>query len=181
MQPFPIAKPTYRKTSMKIFSLILASLVLGFNVKAQNQFETIDDNGKIFKGIISRELIEKEPSFTWYAEGKKGYVPNAAAVTGLKKSADSVQLIVFMGTWCEDSHFVIPKFFSVTDAAGFKAQNISLIGVDRNKKTLGNLAEALNVKNVPTIIVMKKGKEVGRVIEYGTSGSFEKDLSELLK
>lgn len=167
---------------MKFFSLTL--LVVAFSIAGygQTQYETINDNGnKIFKGIISRDLVEKEPSFTWYAEGKKGYVPEATAVAALKRNTDSVQLLVFMGTWCEDSHFVIPKFFSVIDASGFRSQDVSLIGVDRDKKTLGNLSAALNVKNVPTIIVMKQGKEVGRVIEYGKSGSFEKDLAELLK
>jgi hypothetical protein len=85
-----------------------------------------------------------------------------------------------MGTWCEDSHNIIPKFYSLTDAAGFPQDRITLIGVDRNKKTLGHLSEALNVDKVPTIMVMKNGKELGRIIEYGTSGMFDKDLAEIL-
>jgi hypothetical protein len=28
---------------------------------------------------------------------------------------------------------------------------------------------------------MKEGKEIGRVVEYGKSGMFEKDLGEILK
>jgi hypothetical protein len=42
------------------------------------------------------------------------------------------------------------------------------------------LSEAFNVLNVPTIIVLKNGREVGRVVEYGTSGMFDKDLGEIL-
>ena len=55
------------------------------------------------------------------------------------------------------------------------------IGVDRDKKTLSHLCEALNVTNVPTIIVMKNGKEVGRVIEFGKYGLFDMELGEILK
>ena len=87
---------------------------------------------------------------------------------------------MFIGTWCEDSHFIIPKLYATTDAAGFPEKNITLIGVDRNKTTLGNLTEALNVKNVPTIIVMKNGKELGRVVEYGKYGMFDKELAEIV-
>ena len=69
-------------------------------------------------------------------------------------------------------------FYSLIDKSGFPNERVTLIGVDRNKKTLSHLAEALNIKNVPTIIVMKNGKEIGRVIEYGKDGQFDKELGE---
>jgi thiol-disulfide isomerase/thioredoxin len=130
--------------------------------------------------FISREVIQNDSSFKWYAENLKGYTPNAAAVEALKKNADSIQLLTFMGTWCEDSHNIIPKFYSLLDASGFSKDKVTLIGVDRNKKTLSHLAEALNVKNVPTIIVLKNGKELGRVVEYGKYGMFDKELGEII-
>jgi thiol-disulfide isomerase/thioredoxin len=149
---------------------------------SQKQYEVLVErpNEKSLKGIISREVVQNDTSFKWYAENLKGYTPNADAVKGLKTLADSIQLLVFMGTWCEDSHAVIPKFFALTDAAGFSKDRITLVGVDRNKKTGGHLTEALNIINVPTIIVFQHGKGMGRVIEYGKSGLFDKDLAEIL-
>jgi thiol-disulfide isomerase/thioredoxin len=85
-----------------------------------------------------------------------------------------------MGTWCEDSHYIIPKFYSLLDAAGFSTNQVTLIGVDRQKKTFSHLAEALNITNVPTIIVMKNGKELGRVVEFGKYGLFDKELGEII-
>lgn len=153
----------------------------GISVFSQVQYEVSTDNGeKVLKGIISRELLEKDTAFAWYAANQKGYAPHETALTALKKNTDSLQLLVFMGTWCEDSHFVIPRFFSLVDKAGFSTDHITLVGVDRTKKTLGHLAEALNVTKVPTIIVMKNGKETGRVIEYGRDGLFDKELGEVI-
>ena len=146
----------------------------------QYQILTERPNEKTYKGIISQEVLLSDTSFKWYAENLKGYTPDASAITGLKKNADSIQLLVFMGTWCEDSHFIIPKFYNLTDAAGFSKDKVTLIGVDRNKKTLSHLAEALNIKNVPTIIVLKNGKEMGRVVEYGKYGLFDKELGEII-
>jgi thiol-disulfide isomerase/thioredoxin len=122
----------------------------------------------------------KDTSFKWYAENQQTYKPNSYAIDGLQKNKDSIQLLVFMGTWCDDSHYIIPKFYALVDAAGFPEYHITLIGVDRKKTTLSHLAEALDIKNVPTIMVMKNGKEMGRVVEYGKSGMFDKDLGDIL-
>lgn len=168
---------------MKRFIPLIGTLVLSITGFSQNQYQVLVErpNEKTFKGIISREVLLNDTSFHWYASNLKGYSPNAAALEGLKKNKDSIQLLTFMGTWCEDSHFVIPKFYSLLDAAGFSQDRVTLIGVDRSKKTLSHLCEALNVDKVPTIIVLKNGKEVGRVIEYGKFGLFDMDLGEILK
>lgn len=149
---------------------------------AGTQYEVLVErpNEKSYKGIISRAVMTADTSFKWYGEAYKSYSPNPTSIETLQKHKDTIQLLVFMGTWCEDSHFVIPRLFKLTDAAGFPDDRITLIGVDRNKKTLSHLCEALNVTNVPTIMVMKKGKELGRVVEYGSSGLFDKDLTEVL-
>jgi hypothetical protein len=85
-----------------------------------------------------------------------------------------------MGTWCDDSHFIVPKFFSLLDSSGVSQEKVSMFGVDRNKKTLHHFSEALNITNVPTIIVMNKGKEMGRVIEYGKTGYWDRELGEII-
>lgn len=159
-----------------IFSLFITSTLF-----AQTPYEVSrnSDNEKILKGIISRDLLTKDTAFAWYAENEKGYTPFPNAVEGLKKHPE-YELLVFMGTWCHDSHFIIPKFYKLVDAAGFPANQITLIGTDEQKKTLSHLAEALGIKNVPTIIVLKDGKELGRVVEYGKYGMFDMELAEVL-
>lgn len=169
-----------KKILILIISIFLISTLDGA-IFAQSQAEISRDNDgtKILKGIISRNELEKDTAFSWWAENLKGYTPQSQAVAELKKN-QSIQFITFMGTWCDDSKFIVPKFYSLLDAAGFPQDRVTLIGVDRNKKTLSHLAEALNIENVPTIIVMNNGKEVGRVVEYGKSGAFDKDLEEII-
>lgn len=162
---------------------VIVILFFSSLVSAQDQFLVLVErpNEKTLKGIISREVLQKDTSFKWYAENLKNYSPNAAALEGLKKNKDSVQLLTFMGTWCEDSQFIIPKLYSLMDAAGFSQDRITLVGVDRKKQTLSHLAEALNITNVPTIIALKNGKEIGRVIEFGKYGLFDMELGDILK
>lgn len=167
----------------KITLLVIVVLFFSTLITAQDQFQVLIErpNEKTLKGIISRDILQKDTSFKWYAENLKSYSPNAAALEGLKKNKDSIQLLTFMGTWCEDSHFVIPKLYSLMDAADFSQERITLIGVDRNKQTLSHLSAALNITNVPTIIAFKNGKEIGRVIEFGKYGLFDMELGDILK
>lgn len=169
---------------MKKFTLFAAIALLVSNFSfAQNQYQVLVErpDEKTLKGIISREVLLNDASFKWYAENLKNYKPNVSALEELQKNKDSVQLLAFMGTWCEDSHNIIPKFYSLLDVAGFPQDRVTLIGVDRKKQTLSHLSEALNITNVPTIIVLKNGKEIGRVVEFGKYGLFDMELAEILK
>jgi thiol-disulfide isomerase/thioredoxin len=166
----------------KILLLFVITAGTCLTAISQNQYQVFSEkpNEKTYKGIISREVLLSDTSFTWYAANQANYAPNSSAVEALKENADSLELLVFMGTWCEDSQFIIPKLFALLDAAAFPKDHVTLIGVDRNKKTLSHLCEALNVVNVPTIIALKNGKELGRVVEYGSYGLFDKELGEII-
>ena len=165
----------------KILIVIISVFLIDGSIFAQSQAEISRDNNgeKILKGIISRKELENDTAFAWWAENLKGYTPQSQAVAELKKN-QNIQFITFMGTWCDDSKFIVPKFYSLLDAAGFPQDKVTLIGVDRSKKTLSHLAEALNIENVPTIIVMNNGREIGRVVEYGKYGAFDKELGEII-
>ena len=162
---------------------LLVSFVFGSIVTfAQAQYEvTIEGPDKILTGVLTRDIVQKDSAFKWFAQNQQGYVPNADALSKLKTKATNLHFIVFGGTWCDDTKYILPRFYALADAAAIPAANISLIGVNRAKKTLGHLTESLNVTNVPTIIVLQDGKELGRIVEYGKTGQWDKEIGELIK
>jgi thiol-disulfide isomerase/thioredoxin len=156
-------------------------LIIAGNVLSQGQFEVISDpEGKILKGVLAKRDIASDTAFKWYAANQKGYTAQADAVNALKKNGERIRIIAFGGTWCGDTKYILPKFYSITESANFSDDRITLIGVDRSKKTIGHLTEALAVVNVPTFIVFKDGKEIGRVVEYGKTGQWDKELAEIV-
>jgi thiol-disulfide isomerase/thioredoxin len=165
---------------MKYFITILLSTII-YNGFAQ-QYETSRDQhgAKVLKGIISKDILMNDTAFAWFQQNQTAYTPNAAVVENIKKATPGMQLVVFGGTWCDDTRQILPKFYTIADAAGFAADKITLLGVDRNKKTLSHLAEAFGITNVPTFIVMKDGKELGRVIEYGKTGQWDKEIADII-
>ncbi len=154
-------------------------------VKAQAQYEVLTDDkepgSKVLKGIINKQIIVSDTAYKWYAQSQKIYAqPDTAIVNAVARNKSNVNYIIFGGTWCEDTQFILPKFFILQEKAGVADDHITLFGVDRKKQTSGNIASAFNIQNVPTIIVMKNGKEVGRVVEYGKTGKWDKELAAIL-
>jgi thiol-disulfide isomerase/thioredoxin len=171
-----------RNVALGLFIFLASAIHSSF---AQSRYIVLKDSsgneGEIFKGVIEKNDLVGDTSFHWYAESQRIYPrPDTAAVAAFKNNIDKIYFIIFGGTWCEDTHFVLPKFFRIQEAAAFPESRITLFGVDRNKTTTGNIAEAMNIINVPTIIVMKDGKELGRVVEYGKTGKWEQELADII-
>ena len=165
---------------MKKLFLLGIVILCGQIALAQTEISKDASGNKIIRGFMTKKDLSTDSEFTWYAQNQQGYVPNPVALQSLKDSRDSINIVVFGGTWCGDTKYVLPKFFALVDASGFSQDRITMLGVDHSKKTVHHLTEAFGVTNVPTIIVMKNGKEIGRVVEYGKSGLFDKDLGDIL-
>jgi hypothetical protein len=166
---------------MSKYLFIIAAFFTVTMASAQNPEVIHEGNGsKIWKGFVNKQTLAADTSFTWYAQNLKGYTPYAPAVQAFKEHKDSVYILAFGGTWCDDTRFILPRVFSVTDAAGLPDSHITLLGVDRAKTTVYSLEKTFNVTLVPTFIVMRNGKEVGRVVEYGKLGMVEKELGEIV-
>lgn len=165
---------------MKQFLLIAAVILSAQIVFAQTEISKDDNGNKVLKGFITKQELATDSSFKWFAENQKGYTPDQNALQLLRANKDSINIVAFGGTWCGDTKYILPKFFVLADAAGLSQDRITLLGVDHAKKTIQHMSEAFGITNVPTIIVMKNGKELGRVVEYGHTGLFDKDLAEIL-
>lgn len=168
----------------KIFITVIC-LFAAYASFAQKTYEILtdsaDNNSKMLRGEITKEDINNDTAFKWYSESLKIYAhPDSSAVAAFRANKDKIYFIIFGGTWCEDTHFIIPKFFKIQEASGFPESRILLFAVDRHKHAISNIAQAMNIKATPTIIVMKDGKEMGRLVEYGKTGYWDKELAKII-
>jgi thiol-disulfide isomerase/thioredoxin len=169
---------------MKLIISSFSFLLMSTFSFAQAQYEvTLDAKHpevKIVRGIVNKYLIENEPTFNWMKSAKVGYKPDTATINAFERNKSKVQYVIFGGTWCEDTQSILPKFFALQEKSGVPDNAISFFGVNRDKKSLASITEAFNIKNVPTIIIMKDGVEKGRVVEYGKTGNWDKELAQIL-
>ena len=176
---------------MKKILVVTTALFVLFNCKAQSQnmlpasgnqpYETIKANNETtLKGLLNRNILESDTTFKWFKNNYALGMADASAVTAFQKNKDKIHVIIFGGTWCEDTQNLLPVFYRLADKSGLPDSSITFIGVDRKKQTLDNLSAAFNITNVPTFIIMHDGKEVGRVVEYGKYGQIDKELGEIV-
>ena len=168
---------------MKKLLLIAVLFSAAASASAQTPYTSnVDDkNVTILNGIITKYAIINNSAFTsWYGPNQTAYSPNAELLKAMQAAKDKVQFIIFGGTWCEDTQFILPKFFKMQELSGIQDNSVSFFAVDRKKTTLGHLNEAFKITNVPTIIVMKDGKEIGRLVEYGKTGKWDEELASIL-
>ena len=147
----------------------------------KTNYQVLDDKGnKMLKGTINRALLENDTAFAWFKESMQYGKPDDAAVIAFQQNKSKFTMLIFGGTWCEDTQNLLPKFYKLVDKSGYLETRITLIAVDRQKTALNNLHTTYNIVNVPTFIVLKNGKEVGRVVEYG-KGDVVKELGEIVR
>ncbi len=158
-------------------------LLISINAIGQSQTYSVSkdtvDGGVVFNGLITLDDLSNEASFSWMKSGIEDYKPYASAVDFLRTYLKDYSLVVFMGTWCDDSQNLIPRLAKVLKEADFPLAKLSLYGTDRAKKTKSREDRQYDVEKVPTIIVFKKGKEVGRITET-VRKSIEDDLSAII-
>jgi len=130
-------------------------------------------------GKLTREQIEEAVPEWTLAEAKAA--PDAAAVQALAKIAPGATITIYLGTWCSDSQREVSRFWRALDELGSPLPAaVELIGIDEAKKEPADLLAGADIRYVPTIVVRRGDKEVGRIVESSPHG-IEVDLLDLLE
>lgn len=173
-----------KKLITNIFTVSVLALAAqqSYAQKAVVNREVETNDGKMLLGAQLKDQFVKEPYSEWYAKEFNEYQMDQKAVAELKKNKiTAYDLVVFMGTWCEDSHRDFPRLMKILEEVKYPDSRLTIIAVNRKKESPNGEESKYNVSKVPTIIVQKYGKEIGRIIEMPTTGYIERDLVEILK
>lgn len=173
----------------KTVQLILTTAILFFTLQSceaqktvvNREVETTND-GKMLLGYQTKDQLLKAPFSDWYTKEHDEYSIDQTAVEELKKeNIKTYNIVLVMGTWCEDSHREVPRFFKILEAVDFPESKLTMIAVNRQKEAPGGEEGVYNIQKVPTIIVKRYGEEIGRITENPSTGYLERDLLEILK
>ena len=145
---------------------------------------TLDErSGKpMLNGTQKREAF-RDTSYSWWWNSEyEMYAVDSTTMKELKSSLQSLSTKIVMGTWCSDSKREVPRLFKIFDAVGYgDTSKTQIICVNRNKRTQNKeLLAGLDIEKVPTIIVYRDNKEIGRIVE-SPKESLEKDLLKIIQ
>ncbi len=111
----------------------------------------------------------------------ESYEPKPEAVAALKASDKPAAVTVVLGSWCPDSKNYVPKMLKALSAAGNDRLQVKVIGIDNQFHEPMDTIQQRRIVNVPTVIVEREGREVGRIVETPAAETMEEDLAAILK
>ena len=159
--------------------LVLLSFVCGVTLNAQKWY--VDHNEEMqFWGNITIQSLKKAPHGDWFNASYEDYSPEKNVV--VSESFKDVEVLVFMGTWCSDSHEWVPRLVKLWEANGLSTANLFLTGLhnrkDLYKQSPGRSELNYGIERVPTFIFLRDGVEIGRITETPTN-SLEEDVAHI--
>lgn len=171
----------------KIYQLALLSIFV-ITISACQQQKVLNrqiktESGERFlTGEFNREALKQKQYATWFDEEYNTYEVETAKLKDIKKlDVKFLRIEVFVGTWCSDSQRELPRFYKILENVKFPIESrLNIYGVNRQKKSFYGEEIGKDITHVPTIIVYKKGKEIGRIVESPVSGYLEEDFEKIV-
>lgn len=154
-------------------------LLSTFMLNAQSK-EVVMPNGNSFLvGEISVSDLRTNQYQTWFEPQFENYKFENSKSVILRNELKNYKLLLFMGTWCGDSKREVPKIIKLLTQLDFPMEQLKIVAVDRRKeyykKSPGGEEWGLNIQRVPTLIFLKNGREINRIVETPVT-SWEADF-----
>ncbi|HKG23674.1 MAG TPA: thioredoxin family protein, partial [Blastocatellia bacterium] len=127
--------------------------------------------------VSEARLMETVPVWRSLMEA---YKPAPEAVSALRAANAEAAVTVVLGSWCPDSKNYVPRLLKALHEAGNDRLRVNIIGIDSQFHDPMATIQQRGITNVPTLIVERGGREIGRVVETPASETMEQDLAAIL-
>ena len=165
-----------------LITLLVLSISLIMNSCAGPSY-SVSKDAETGKHIIVGELSwnQWKSSAGWDSYIDDEYIPTPAITEFIagEYAKGNLEFIIVGASWCHDSEVGMPEIIEILRSAKVPFEEIIIYGVDKNKVEPSGYAKSVNIEKVPTLIIIRNGKEIGRIIEKPTK-SWEKDIYNIL-
>jgi len=163
-------------------TFLLFTIFLGI-VSCSNENSRIQIDEKtgnpMLVGLTDLSAFEDANFSDWYSMEYNAYEADNFILDQIKLFQDSVNIEIFMGTWCGDSRREVPRFIKILDSLNYNKNNLKIVNLDRSKKSPRKLEKNKSIEFIPTFIFKKHGAEIGRIVEYPIV-TLESDMLEII-
>ena len=170
---------------MKTFCLLILVTTQANLIIAQDvQYYTNQKGHRHLAGRFPVEVLAQDSVFqSWYAKSYQDFILSTKDNSWKDKLKD-VQVTIYLGTWCGDSKYWVPRFIKLWDKLGLKREQLNFVAlydfsVDGKYKQGPNAEEKnKDIHRVPTFIFEHDRREFARIVESPVNG-LETDLAQL--
>lgn len=162
---------------MRLKSLLLGGCLLLSAMSWAQTSSTASNGKKVLKGKIDMKTLMNDSSAAWFYSGVNKYQPNDNMLNYVKDNRGKFNVVAVIGTWDDASRKALPALYKVIILAGSPDEQILTFGADEKLQT--DAPTDYKVKKLPTFIVFREGKEIGR-INADTDDTIESALAKIL-
>jgi thiol-disulfide isomerase/thioredoxin len=94
--------------------------------------------------------------------------------------AKNLEFKLFFGTWCGDTQRELGGMFKLFDLLGISEDRIEMYSISEYKDSPLGYEKEFDILNIPTLIFIKDGNELNRIVEFPVESLVE-DFSKILK
>jgi thiol-disulfide isomerase/thioredoxin len=142
-----------------------ASPTSGINPNENREEKNAAGTENILVGPTTRLAFDQAPYSSWFHPAYLRYQPNQKIMDELQPLLENVSITGYVGSWCLDSQRDLPRLYKLLDQARFPHSKLHLIHLREDKSSLNGEEKKDTVTAVPTFILYREGKEVGRIVE----------------
>ena len=132
--------------------------------------------GAAFVGPMTADTLLSD--YGEFAGHYRDFEASDRDIAALAAIGQPTRLLVMFGTWCHDSAREVPRLLKLIAAADNPNLKLELLAVPVSKQLLPQTQE-YKLRYTPTIVVLREGRELGRIVERPTS-SLGADLRRIL-
>jgi hypothetical protein len=149
------------------------------------KFYTGKNGEKHLIGPFNLNDLEDNKAYqSWFKEGYDNFT-STVSKPKWTRHLKSVEVEIYLGTWCGDSKYWVPKFVRLWDHLGLNRNQLKFTalydrieGEHKYKQGPNGEEKGKHIHRVPTFIFNRNGEEVARIVESPIT-DLETDLAQI--
>jgi thiol-disulfide isomerase/thioredoxin len=155
--------------------------LLGCTAKVNQEMYSNYNEQAIMIGEVNWDGLTAAPYGELFIPNYLEYEVDSVSLKNIVGKLDDIEVVTFMGTWCEDSQLQVPQFYKIMDYLKYDLGKMKVGAIDRDENGLimTPSSTSYSVAHIPAFIFYRNGKELGRISEYPKK-TLEKDMVDIV-
>ena len=120
----------------------------------------------ITEGEVDVDYLFNSPNTSWFQKNYESYIVDGVTQNEDFSKLNEYNIEIFMNIKCHDSEREVPRFLKILNTLNFSNENLRIVLLNSEKKTIDGLEIGKDITNTPTIIFLKNSKEENRIVEF---------------
>ena len=118
------------------------------------------------EGEVDVDYLFNSPNTSWFQKNYESYIVDGVTQNEDFSKLNEYNIEIFMNTKCHDSEREVPRLLKILNTLNFSYENLRIVLLNSEKKTIDGYEIGKDITNTPTIIFLKNSNEENRIVEF---------------